>query len=190
MVWINFWGLLGDFLYIYSCPLSSWFCKTRQNFTTDTITWVWLCPHSQDKWGRRVILKCQYGTRVIQLSIVRRVIPLLLPFTMDRWNDDKVRWMALTCYSGIVVWAWWQLYCSVSLMTGGETAMMWNYFDRLCDWSTFFATSTSGGNVCDARWLLSTILRGDSYLYDFPGQRFDGFATVALIGNFTHAGPV
>ena len=108
MVWINFWGLLGDFLHIYSCPLSSWFCKTRQNFTTDTITWVWLCPHSQDKWGRRVILKCQYGTRVIQLSIVRRVIPLLLPFTMDRWNDDKVRWMALTCYSGIVVWVWWQ----------------------------------------------------------------------------------
>ena len=75
-------------------------------------------------------------------------------------------------------------------MTGGETALMWNYFDRLCDWSTFFATSTSGGNVCDARWLLSTILRGDSYLYDFPGQRFDGFATVALLGNFTHDGQV
>ena len=69
-----------------------------------------------------------------------------------------------------------QWYCSVSLMTGGETAMMWNYFDRLCDWWTFFATSTSGGNVCDARWLLSIILRGESYLYDFPGQRFDGFA--------------
>ena len=69
-------------------------------------------------------------------------------FTTDRWNGDRVRWrwiiaVVLKCGlddSCIVMWVWWQLqlYCSVSLMTGGETAMMWNYFDRLCDWWTFF----------------------------------------------------